>query len=218
MTWLRRLGQRPPQQANPDDGEETIVSSAERRSPGLDALFRTLRDDGSHSILDFGPATSDHLRFLGRFGRQIRFAGLLPEPPHGDDWREAVRTLPPNPDHPYDVVFAWNLLDRIDPGTRPGLIAKLDELTAPGAWLFAVVDDSGGPTIQPVRTTLLAKDRVSETPIGDPVPAYPPLLPAPIERLLTPFKVTAAYTLRSGQREYVAKKQGEARDVSWKPY
>jgi hypothetical protein len=194
------------------------VSPAERRSPGLEALFRTLRDDGSHSILDFGPATSEHLRFLGRFSRRIRFAGLLPDPPRGDAWREAVQRLPPNLDQPYDVVFAWNILDRIDPGARPALITRLDELTAPGTRLFAVVDASGGPTIQPTRTTLLARDRVAETPVGDPEPAHPPLLPAPIERLLTPFKVTAAYTLRSGHREYVATKTKEARNVSWDPY
>lgn len=219
MSWLDRLRrQPPPHPSTGDEAEEAPETPVERRSPGLEALFRTLRDDGSHVILDFGPATSEHLRFLGRYGRQIRFAGLLPRPPRGDAWWDAVRDLPPNPDRPYDVVFAWNIFDRIDPGARPALIAKLDELTATGAWLFTFVEGSGEPTIRPTRATLLARDRISEIPVGDPEPAYPPLLPAPIERLLGPFKVTAAYTLRSGQREYLAAKKEEESNVTWRPY
>jgi len=217
VSWLERLRQRPPHESQADDAEAAHVPAVERRSPGLEALLDTLTADGSHSILDFGPATSEHLRFLGRYGRQIRFAGFLPEPPAGKDLEEAVRALPPNPSQPYDVVLAWNLLDRIDPAVRPALIAKLDELTAMGARLFAVVDTSGSSTIQPTRTTIVSRDHVAETPVGDPAPAFPPLLPAPIERLLAPFKVASAYTLRSGQREYLATKKEEPRGVSWKP-
>jgi hypothetical protein len=47
-------------------------------------------------------------------------------------------------------------------------------------------------------------DRVVQQPLGDPVPAGPELLPAEVERLVRPFQVIHAFTLRPAYREYVA--------------
>ncbi len=186
----------------------SAATRVERPSPGAAALFDALVPDGRHSILDLGLAGDLHLRLLSRYSRQIRFAGLIPEPPEGDAWTSALAALPPNTHHPYDVVLAWDIMDRIDPPQRVTLISRLVELTAPSARLYAVVDTSGAATTRPLRSTLTDVNRVSMQPVGPPEPARPALLPAPVERLLAPFEVTQAFTLRSGLREYVAMKRG----------
>ena len=106
----------------------------------------------------------------------------------------------------HDVLMLWDVLDRLAPELRLDLIRRLDEITAPGARLYTVVDASGDPTTRPLRYTLLGTDRVGEEELGPPERAWPSLLPAQVERLLAPFDVVRAFTLRTGKREYVAVK------------
>lgn len=206
MSWSGRIKRGPPEAPRSAELEAAAAAPVERTSPGLAALFEALARDGRHSILDLGLAGDRHLRLLSRFARQIRFAGLVPEPPQGDAFVSALRGLPPNSHRPYDVVLAWDVLDRIGPSQRVALVERLGELTAPAARLYAVVDTSGASITQPLRSTLIDVGRISVRPAGPPEPARPPLLPAPLERLLAPFEVVHAFTLRTGQREYVAMK------------
>lgn len=120
-----------------------------------------------------------------------------------------------NPRRPYDVVLAWDILDRLDPCERGALIERLTDVTAPRARLYAVVRSSGGATTRPFRSTLIHLDRVSQQVVGpvvDPVggppePAGDVLLPAHVERILAPFEVAHAFILTTGLREYVAVKR-----------
>jgi Methyltransferase domain len=202
MRGIRRA--RPPGSAAPEGAEQ---ESLERASPGLAALFDRLSDDGRHALLDLGPAEGHQLRLLGRFGRQIRFAGIIPLLTPAP-WSEVIASLAPNPGLPYDVVLAWDVLDRVGPEEREGLIARLADITAPGALLYAVVDASGSVTTRPLSFTLVELGRVRQRPAGPPAPAREPILPAQVERALQPFGVIHAFTLRSGLREYVARKGG----------
>lgn len=188
------------------DEEHERPGRAERRAPALAALFERIHADRRHSILDFGVASTAHLRFLGRYARTIRFAGFVPDLPPGTGWRVAISTLPALPTAPYDAVLAWDLLDRTPPELRGELMARLAEVTAPGALLYAVVHGGRRDVLQPVRTTLLGHDRLMTEPVGAPEAASPPLLPAPLERLVAPFGVVQAFTLRSGEREYLVRK------------
>ncbi|MCK5651330.1 MAG: hypothetical protein KAJ42_08135 [Gemmatimonadetes bacterium] len=197
MNWLRRTRPTPAP-------EETPQAPTERAAPGIAALFAELSEDGSHAVLDFGAAAETSLRLYSRFARRIRFADLLTDPPHGEAWAAALRALPPHPDQPYDLVLAWNLLDRLAPEERPPLVERLTQLTTPGARLYVVVDASGEPNTQPVRFTLLDVDRVCQQAVGPPHPPQPQLLPAEVERLLAPFRVMHGFTLKLGLREYVA--------------
>jgi hypothetical protein len=204
--WLERIRSGAPRSSTGEDPQQSAPAIVDRASPGLAALFAGVKPDGSHSFLDFGPASNAHLNLYGPFAHQIRFAGLVPTLPRGDDWTAALRALPPNPEYPYDVVLTWDVLDRLDPRARPGLVQRLVELVAPGARLYAVIDSSGATVRAPVRTTLAGLDRVSVQVVGPPEAAQPALLPAPVERLLRPFTIMHAFTLRSGLREYVAVK------------
>lgn len=179
-----------------------------RRSPALEALFGMLRDDGRHCVLDLGAADGRRLRLLGRFARRMRFAGLLPEA-DAMDWGAALDALPSSPRQPYDVVLAWDFLDRVPAAHHEAVVARLAEITTSSARLYAVVDSGGGTTTVPRAYTLTELDQVVEQALGPPEPpANAPMLPAQVERSLRPFEVVRAFTLRSGQREYVALKPG----------
>lgn len=210
MSWLERIRQRGPDDVRSSEEEPSGPPSIERASPGLAALFERLHDDGRHSILDFGTAGNRQLRLLGRFARRIRFAGLLPGAAGGEALADALDGLSPVPGHPYDVVLAWDVFDRLDAEDRSEVMQRIEEVTAPGARLYAVVASSSAVTRRPERLTLVDLDRVSHEPAGPVEPARPQLLPAHVERLLDPFEVANAFSLRIGLREYVAVKRTES--------
>jgi len=197
VDWLRRIRRTPAP-------EETVQAPIERAAPGVAALFAGLSEDGSHTVLDFGAAAETSLRLYSGFARRIRFADLLTDPPHGEAWAAALRALRPFPDQPYDLVLAWDILDRLAPEERPPLVERLTQITASGARLYVVVNSSDEPNTQPVRFTLMDVDRVCQEAFGPSHPPQPQLLPAEVERLLAPFRVVHGFTLRLGLREYVA--------------
>lgn len=182
----------------------------ERSAPGIAALFAGLDPDRTYAVLDLGTAAESHLRLYGTYARQIRFADLLERPLRSADWASAVQSIPPHPHQAYDLVLVWNLLDRLSPEARRLLVERLDALTADGARLYVAVDASGAAETRPLRFKLLGVDRVRQEVAGPIEPAQPQLLPAHVERLLAPFEVVQAFTLRPGIREYVAVKGGEA--------
>jgi hypothetical protein len=184
-----------------------VAAPRERRSPGLAALFDALEEDGRHSVLDLGAASGAHLRLLGVFARQVRFASLLAGAGRDAAWGEALRALPPNPARPYDVVLAWDVLDRLDAPGRSALVTRLAAVTAPRARLYAIARGEGTMTDGPLVFTLLGRDRVAEEPVAVTAVRGQPLLPAQMERVLLPFEVASAFMLRSGAREYVAIKR-----------
>ena len=204
MDWLRRIRRGPARDGAGTVPEETVPAPIERAAPGVAALFAGVSEDKSHAVLDFGAAAETSLRLYSGFARRIRFADLLMDTPHGEAWAAALRALPPHPDQPYDLVMVWNLLDCLAREERPPLVERLTQLTASGARLYVVVDVSGEPNPHPLRFTLPSVDRVGQQAVGPPRPAQPQLLPAEVERLLTPFRVVHAFTLRLGLREYVA--------------
>jgi hypothetical protein len=154
-------------------------------------------------VLDLGPASDASLRVYIRFARKVRFADLLTAASEGG-WPKALAELPAQPERPYDLVFAWDILDRITPEERRRLLARVTQVSAPNARMFVGVDASGSPMAQPLKYTLLDVDRLRCEPTGPARPARPPLLPAEVEKLLAPFHVVRAFTLKGGLREYVA--------------
>jgi hypothetical protein len=205
VDWLRRFGRATTPAAEASD--ETVPAPLERSMPGVAALLSGVSDERSHAVLDLGPAANSSLRVYGRFARWVRFADMVGTLTPRDSWAAALDAVPPHPEQPYDIVFAWDILDRIPPEDRPRLVARLTAVTAADARLHALVDASGNPTSHPLRFIVIDTDRVSHQATGPARPARPPLLPAEVERLLAPFHVVQAFTLRSGLREYVAVRQ-----------
>lgn len=209
MGWLTRIrGEAEGETRAVEDAEGAGAPSVvERASPGLSALFGLMKADGRHSILDLGEGNNRQMEALAPYARLIRFIGLVPGT--GDAAQAAdPSVLPEHPQYPYDVVLAWGVLDRLGPETRQALMRRLTAITAPEARMYATVSGPEVAMVQPVRSTLLGVGRVEEEPVGEPRPTGPQLLPAQVEKLLFPWKVSQAFSLRVGMREYVAKKGG----------
>jgi hypothetical protein len=206
MDWLRRIGRAPgPAAPGPEDALPAAIEGA---SPGVAALFDGLSADGTHSILDLGPAAESKLRVYSPFARRMRFTDLLAAAMSPSGWTAALGALPPQPERPYDLVFAWDILDRLPPEGRPRLMERLVELSAANARLHLMVEASEGATTHPFRFTPLDIGRMRYEPSGPARPARPRLQSAEVERVLAPFHVVQAFTLKVGLREYVAMRQG----------
>lgn len=208
MSWLRRFRRAPPGEASPEETGEPAPAAVERAAPGFAALFDGVSEDRTHAVLDLGSAAESSFSFYSRYARRIRFAGLLSVPSHEETGAAALRALPPDPDQPYDLVLGWNILDRLNRQERLSFVERLTEITSPDARLYVVVDASGESRVHPLHFAVVDLDRISQQVAGPPERARPQLLPAEVERLLRPFQVMHAFTLRLGLREYVAVKGG----------
>lgn len=209
MSWLQRLGGSPGREEEPDPEEAERASGVVRRSsPGLAALWEGVKEGGDHAVLDLGPAAGDHLTLFSSFAGQVCFGDLLPEPPRGAALRSALAAIPTHGRLPYDVILLWNVLDRVTPEERRAIVRRVTEISARGARLYAVVESSDEPTTRPLRFKLLDRTHVRQEPVGPPERAGARLLPAEVERLLAPWEVVRAFTLRVGLREYVAVRGG----------
>jgi hypothetical protein len=210
VDWLRRkAGAALPDALTPADAP--VPGRVERASPGIAALLEGVTEDGSHAVLDLGSASDSSLQVYGRFARRVRFADLLGTAVSSGGVAAALDQLPTQPDPPYDVVFAWDVLNWLTPEERSALVERLAGITAPNARLFLAVEESGGATGQPLQFALLDSARMRYEPSGPTRPAGPRLLPAEVERVLAPFRVTRAFTSKVGLREYVAMRRGRER-------
>lgn len=205
MDWLRRIGRTPPGASSPD---RSVPGPVERATPGVAALLSGVSEDGSHSVLDLGPAADASLRVYRRFARRVRFADLLSAVAGPEGWSATSSALPPQPERPYDLLFTWDVLDQLGPEQRPRLVERLARLCAPEARLHVIVEASENAASGPLRFTLLDVDRMRCEPSGRARAIRARLLPAEVERLLEPFEVVRAFTLKVGLREYVAVRRG----------
>jgi hypothetical protein len=204
VDWLRRLGQSPAPES--PSSPEPLPEAVEGAAPGASIVLKGVSEDRSYSVIDLGPASDQSLRVYGRFARWIRFADVL-----GESWHRApgsaaglLEEAVPQGDRPYDLVFAWDFLDRLFPDSRPQLAEWLADVTAPDARVHLLVRTSEDVPMQPMRFVLLDVDRIRYEPTSS--AKLPPsrLLPADVARVLAPLQVAHAYTLKTGFREYVA--------------
>ena len=155
-------------------------------------------------MLDLGPASGQNLLVYGRFARWIHFADLFGEPWSQRAEESAGGLHLPRLDRAYDVVFAWDTLDRLFPEARSRLVQWLINITAPTTRVHAVVRSSEDAIWRPLRFTLLDLGRIRyETASTARLPVSK-LLPAEVAKVLAPLRVANAFTLKNGLREYVA--------------
>lgn len=205
MGWLRRLtGRSPPARPGPD---RTAGEAIESTAPGVAALLDGVSEDGSHSVLDLGPASSASLAVYARFARRVRFAdltGLALSRSGHEPIQRLLEAVPPQPERPYDLIFAWDVFDRLLPEDHQPLVRRLVEVSAPDARLHVVVSGTDQGNAPHIRCTLLDTDRVLYEPISAARPALARLLPAQVAHLLVPFRVLHGFNIKGNLREYVA--------------
>lgn len=205
MGWLDRFAGEaaPPTDPSPAEVEAESTPGEERPSLGLKALFDGVVADDAHAVLDLGRASRSSFAVFTRFARRVRFADLLREERRSDLGSALEASVPAQPGHPYDLILAWDLLDRIGAEERGVVVSRLAELAAPRARIHVLVDASDRAEVPSSSFTVVDLDRVRYEPAGPDRPAGDRLLPAEVERLLEPFEVVRAFTSRSGMREYV---------------
>jgi hypothetical protein len=204
MNWLRRDRQAEP--APPPERPPPAPEATEGAAPGITTVLDGLVEDRSHAVLDLGAATDASLRVYGRYARWVRFVDLAGDerwPRPAGSARTLLQAVPLSP-RPYDLIFAWDVLDRVFPEERPHVMSWIAERAAPDARLHAIVRSSDEAPRHPLRFSLLDTDRIRYEVAGSGAVAAHRLLPAEVMNLLTPFHVVRAFTLKNGLREYAA--------------
>jgi hypothetical protein len=205
MGWLDRLSGTHTSDAEAPK-ETHLPEPVEGAAPGLAALFERLTEGEAHSVLDLGPATPAQLEVHRQIAHRVRFADLATVAGR-EGWTEALAHLPAQPEAPYDTILLWDLLDRLPPEGRPALVTRLVELASPDARLHTLVQAHEGLPSHPLAFTLLGPGRIRYTPTGPARASRNHLQSATIERLLDPFQVSQAFTLKVGFREYLAERR-----------
>lgn len=175
-----------------------------RRSPGIAALFEGLGAARTDlSVLDLARATDAALRIYTRnAARWVRFASVV-----GDRICDAgaLAKLTDTPEPPYDLLFAWDLFDRVLPHERGAIARHLAAVCAPNARLHMLVSMfEGGEPLASFRYSLLDEHHMRCEPLPFRSSGRPCVQPAEVERLLVPFRVAKGFVLRPSLREYVA--------------
>ena len=191
------------------------AEAVKRPAPGISTLLDGVaRGRKNLSILDLALGTDAALRVYSKHARWVRFAGIVNE--HICSARDLLN-LPDTPEPPYNLVFAWDLFDRVLPHERPSLAPHLAKVCAPNAGLHMLVSVSAGESYRSVRYSLWDEHHIRREFLGSPGLGRQFLQPAEVERLLAPFRVERGVALQGGMREYVAIGPGRARygDPGW---
>jgi hypothetical protein len=175
-----------------------------RAAPGLAALFESLESGRSHPVLDLGAAAEASLSVYSRLARQVRFADLSSVGSEPPPWMAALEEAANAAVEPYDILLIWDTLGRLPPDERPLMVARLAKIAAPGARLHMVVEAPERTGPRPVRFSLFDPGRMRHELRWDEGVAGPKLFPAQVEKMLAPFQVDRAFTLKDGLREYLA--------------
>lgn len=176
-----------------------------RPAPGIAALFEAIDPGRTHAVLDLGAAAESSLRIYGGFARHVRFVDLGAS---SSQWPSALDEARRPGDEPYDLLLVWDTLERVSADERPRMVARLAELAAPGARLHMILEAPERAGARPLRFSLVDPGRIRYELAEVEGPSTPSLLPSQVERLLRPFEIVRAFTLKGGLREYLAVRPG----------
>ena len=144
--WLG--GHQPPPGKESPPGEDSGPGVL-RHSNGLGEFFLQLSQRRRLKVLDLGAASQANINFITGLGQTINHEDLYPElaayayrvrlPEGGTGW-DAGAFLEHNLKYPpalFDAVLCWEALDLLpDPAAAPQVVARLAQITKPGAPLL----------------------------------------------------------------------------------
>ena len=184
------------------EGKTEQTEVVTRSAPGIRALLEGITGERLNlSVLDLALGGDAALRVHSKRARWVRFAGIVNE--HTCGARD-LAYLTDTPEPPYNLVFAWDLFDRVLPHERPSLAPHLAKVCAPNASLHMLVNMSPVKAYRTVCYSLWDEHHIRCEPAGSPGLGRQSLQPAEVEDLLVPFRVERGFALRGGMREYVA--------------
>jgi hypothetical protein len=190
---------------------ETQVSPAVYRSLGFKALLDQFRGDRSYSILDFGPAREENVRFWSQFScrlhihdfyRSYRERKTAAGP---EESEEAVfsELLSFSDDTVFDIILAWDLFNYFGLRELEALVQRLSRWCRPGTRLFALISSLPNIPASPTVFRILNREQmVHEIPTQETRPS-PRHEPRDIAKIMAGFIVSSSFLLHHGIREYV---------------
>ena len=205
MSWWRRLQEFFDFRSDLNGGGPG--QAVEGASPAIASLLDGLERDppgDRKAVLDLGPPTESTLDTYSRFAHRVRFAELTGSGP-ALKMGELDHRLP-EPALPYDLVFAWDSLERVPPEARSELVERISEVTAPGARLHLVMADPETEEAPLLHFSLTGMGTMRCEAIGPTRDSTLRLMPGDLDEILGPFQVERRFTLKGGLREYVAVK------------
>lgn len=126
--WFGRKAPPPPVVVEAPPPEPTLEI---HHSPAIEAILAEAhRRRRALSVLDLGPARPSTFAFVADFARRVRVVDLEHGPVPTSD-RELAAALGDGTSR-FDLVFGWDLLDRLDRATSTRLAKHLDPLLAKG--------------------------------------------------------------------------------------
>jgi hypothetical protein len=153
-------------------------------------------------VLDLGAACEASLTVYGLIARQVRFADLS-ETTSAQHWDFPLQEAKRASVDPYDVILLWDSLGRLPNEERGRMVARLAELAAPTARLHMVLEAPERTGPRPRRFSVADAGHMRHEVSWDDAADAPRLLPADVEKMLAPFHVVRAFTLKDGLREYL---------------
>jgi hypothetical protein len=187
-----------------------------RQSPGLQTILERLREDRLYRVLDLGPAIGSNISYFTEFADHIRVVDLLAEGSpvleaaeldEEEEVERVVGTAFPEDWGPFDLVFAWDLLNYLEEATAHAVVQRLRLLCNTDASLFLMVVSAEEMAESPlqywIRDSGTLEYRAS-SPRSLQAPGWPP---STVERMCRGFRIERSFVLRHGVQEYVAIKE-----------
>lgn len=199
------------------------VTQGTHRSPGLAALAEELSKRRTGAVLDLGASFGENLRFLSRFSSNIVIRDLVSargerlNGPRASLFQIDVDTLDVADETLYDVILLWDLLHYVDRSDRERFVARIAELSRPGALMLLLASGSTPIPLTPVKFKIQdGANLVYEVQTERRSPS-PHFTPRSVERLMKGYRPVRFFQLRNGLQEFLFSYEGSPEEETREP-
>ncbi len=183
------------------------------RSPSLKFICKHLASDRKHAILDLGMPSGSNVDFFARVPCTLYvedfYESLLSLPPPDGDaddefWDLRVdQCLAHDPGTRLDMIFAWDLINYMEPDLIRALMKRLSRSCRSGALLYIMISTAPRIPRRPASISITYEDRVryhGAAPVDKPNPRYTALK---VERMLPRFRLLHSFLLGASLQEFL---------------
>jgi len=216
VPWPFRPGPAPEAGPRREGVEPSAPQPPLYRSPVLQTLLASLRDDGSYRILDLGAAVGPNVGFFSRYSCHLDIVDLLGtiaakglSAALEADPAAALRQVLPEPHADVDVVLAWDVLNYLGRPQLRALAERLGALCRPGGHVFALISTAKQMPELPTAYRIVDEQTLDYRPRSAALRPSPRIPPAEVEKLAPGFAVERSVLMRHGVQEYLLARRRE---------
>lgn len=196
------------------DPEAVAPGPQETNSPVFASLIELMGKEVNRAVLDLGPARAANLQLLSQFRCKLFFedAHEVIEALTGEseadkavlnDW--LGQWTAGTGDEPVGMVLAWDIFNYLEPDLWKPLLARLEPLLKPGAYLYLLVYSQREMPALPMEFKAIAANKMSFQPPTGATRPSPRFNQTELKRRLRKFSVVKSVLLRNGMQEYLLK-------------